>query len=157
MTNEEIDRIIEQYAEERRHQSKETAQKQFLTRIYLSCSAAEAGRFLKHVRGLTVYYIDSLSLFDNPFRNAQVCWLAYMFLIFGFSIYMITDDDLRLAGMAISTGTVIFGTSLWKIVWSRWLDTDLVIACYREIIDLIDGLQTAPDTQSASTVPAQHC
>lgn len=150
MKSEEIDRIIERYAKERKHETQQVAQQHFLTYAYIVCNAGEVEQFLKNTRGLLRYYIDSLSLFENPFRNSRVCWLLLMFLLFGFSIYMMTDDDLFLAGMVISSGTVIFGTSLWRIVWTQWLDTDLLIACYREIIDLIDSLQKSPNSETAS-------
>jgi len=150
MKSEEIDRIIERYAEERKHAKRQVAQEHFLAYVYLVCNAGEVEQFMKHTRGLLAYYIDSLSLFENPFRNAQVFWLLLMFLLFGFSIYMMTDDDLCLAGIIICTGTVIFGTSLWNIVWSKWLNTDLLIACYNEIIDLIDSLQLSQNTETTA-------
>jgi hypothetical protein len=150
MKSEEIDRIIERYAEERKHAKRQVAQEHFLAYVYLVCNAGEVEQFMKRTRGLLAYYIDSLSLFENPFRNTQVCWLLLMFLLFGFSIYMMTDADLCYAGIILCPGTVIFGTSLWKIVWTKWLDTGLLIACYREIIDLIDSLQSSPNTESAA-------
>jgi hypothetical protein len=140
MNSEEVDRIIERYAKERKHESRQVAQQHFLMYAYLACGAGEIEKFMKYTRGLLTYYIDSLSLFENPFRNTQVCWLLLMFLWFCFSIFMMTDTDHRLAGIVSCTGTVIFGRSLWKIVWSDWLDTNVRIACYREIIDLIDRL-----------------
>lgn len=146
MKNEEIDKIIGRYAEVRKHETQQVAQEHFLAYAYVVCNAGEVEKFMKQTRSLLTYYIDSLSLFDNPFRNTQVCWLLLMFLLFGFSLCLITDDDFRLAGIIICTGDVIFGASLWQIVWSKWCDTSVLIACYREIIDLIDGLQYSQDT-----------
>ena len=140
MNWEEMDRIIQRYAEERRRETRKVAQEHFLACAYLACSAGEIGQFMKRVRGVLTYHIDCLSLFDNPFRNTQVCWLLLMFVSFVFGIYLMTDDDLRIAGIVLCTGTTIFGASLWKIVWSGWLETSLLIAAYREIIDFIDHL-----------------
>ena len=149
MKSEEIDRIIERYANERKHETQQVAQQHFLTYAYLVCNAGEVEPFLKHTRGLLRYYIDSLSLFENPFRNSRVCWLLLMFMLFSFIIYMMTYDEFLLAGMIMNSGTVIFGISLWKVVWTQWLDTDLLIACYREIIELIDNLQQISNSETA--------
>lgn len=140
MSSEEIDRIVERYAEERKHETRQVAQEHFLAHAYLVCSSCDIEQFMKRTRGLLTYYVDSLSLFENPFRNTQFCWLLLMLLGFGFSLYLMTDDGLRLAGIIVSAGTVICGASLWKIVWSSWLNTSVLIACYREIIDFIDTL-----------------
>ncbi|MCM2263744.1 MAG: hypothetical protein NDI73_00975 [Desulfuromonadales bacterium] len=150
MKSEDIDWIIKRYAEERKHETQQVAQEHFLAYAYLVCRAGEVEQFLKRTRGLLTFYIDSLSLFENPFRNAQVCWLMLMFLLFVFSLYLIADADFRYAGIVLCTGTVIFGTSLWKIVWNNWLDTSLLIACYREIIDLIDNLQSSSNAETAA-------
>jgi len=147
MKCEDIDWIIKRYAEERKHETQQVAQAHFLAYAYLVCKAGEVEQFMKRTRGLLAYYIDSLSLFENPFRNTQACWLLLMSLLFGFSLYLMTDNDLRYVGIIFGSGTVVFGTSLWKIVWTNWLETSLLIACYREIIDLIDSLQLPPNTE----------
>lgn len=143
MENEELDKIIGRYAEERKRATQKVAQEHFLAYAYLVCSADEVEKFLKRTRKLLTYYVDSLSLFENPFRNSQVCWLMLMFFLFCFSIFMMTDDDFRTTGIIICTGNVIYGISLWKLVWSKWLETSVLIAYYKEIIDLIDSLQLA--------------
>ena len=139
----EIDRIIERYAEERKHGSRQVAQEHFLAYAYLVCGASEVEQFMKTTRNLVAYYIDSLSLFDNPFRNSRAHWLLFMLLWFCFGLYMLHDDALYVVGIVNLTGTVIFSKSLWRIIWSEWLETSLLIAYYREIIDLIDSQQLA--------------
>jgi hypothetical protein len=150
MKIDDIDKIIERYAEERKHATRQVTQQHFLAHAYLLCTHGEIEPFLKRTRGLLRYYVDCLSLFENPFRNSQVCWLLLLFLVFCFSIFMMTDSSLCLLGMIICTGTVIFGTSLWKIVWSQWLATGILISCYQEIIDLIDSLPSTPVSDSAA-------
>ncbi|TLM66272.1 MAG: hypothetical protein FDZ69_06420 [Deltaproteobacteria bacterium] len=143
MKIEEIDRVIERYAEERKHETREVAQEHFLAYAYLVCRAGEVEQFMKSTRSLVGYYVDSLSLFDNPFRNSRAHWLLFMLLWFFFSIYMILDDALYVVGIVNLTGTIIFSKSLWGIIWSEWLETSLLIAYYRELIDFIDGQQQA--------------
>lgn len=150
MNCEEIDRIVRQYAEERKHVPPRVAQEHFLARVYLVCKAGEVEPFMKRTRGLLTYYVDSLSLFENPFRNTQACWLLLMHLLFGFSLYLMTVDELRYAGIILCTGTVIFGKTLWKIVSANWLATSVLIAYYREIIDFIDRQQLTPSTETTA-------
>lgn len=135
----EMDRIIERYAEERRRGSRQVAQEHFLAYAYLLCGAGEVEQFMKNTRSLVVYYIDSLSLFENPFKNSRAHWLLFMLLWFCFSIYMILDSTLYVIGIINLTGTVIFSRSLWKIIWTEWLEASLLIAYYREIVDIIDS------------------
>jgi hypothetical protein len=152
MKSDDIDRIIERYAEERKHETRRVAQEHFLAYAYLVCGVGEVEQFLKHTRSMLVYYINSLSLFDNPFKNTQVCWLLFMFGWFWFCLYMIADENRCLLGVINCTGTVIFGRSLWKIVWTRWLETSLRIAYYEEVIDLIDS-HLSPSNSPATAEP----
>lgn len=149
MQENDIDRVIERYVTERKQVPQQVAQQHFLVYASLVCRHDDLNQFMRKTRGLLIYYIDSLSIFDNPFRNAKVCWLLLLFGIFTFSTYMLTMDELRLAGMVLGSGAIIFGTSLWKTVWSRWLDTDLLINSYREIIELIDSLLPSQETAAA--------
>lgn len=150
MKTEEIDKIIERYAEERKHEERQVAQQHFLAYTYIVCRADEVEQFLTYTRGLLVYYMNCLSLFENPFRNTQVMWLLLIFLLFGFSIFMMTNDDLYMLGIILCTGTVIYGTTLWKIVWAKWRDANVLMACYKEIIDLIDNLLAASSKQQSA-------
>ena len=145
MGHEDIDTIIERYAEERRHESRKVAQDHFLSYIYVVCGANEAEPALKQARCLLSYHICVLSLFDNPFRNSQFCWLVVMLLWFCLNLSFIGNQELRLFGMINCTGTAIFGKALWNIIWTRWIDTNIVIAYYRELVDFID-LQQRPST-----------
>lgn len=135
-----IDRVIERYVEERKRCPLRIAQEHFLSHAALVCRRGELQPFMQRTRGLLLYYIDSISIFDNPLRNARVCWLLLTIQVFTFSLIMLVDDELRLTGLIIGSGSVIFGSSLWTTVWNQWLDADLLIACYREMIDLIDRL-----------------
>ena len=145
----DMDRIIERYTEERKQGTRQAAQEHFVAYVYLVCNAGEVESFMKNTRRLVSYYIDSLSLFDNPFRNSRAHWLLFMLLWFCFSIYMILDGTLYVVGIVNLTGTVIFSKSLWRIIWSDWLETSLLIAYYREIIDLIDSQQRSFGTVKA--------
>lgn len=134
-----IDTAIERYAQERRTLSKKEAQAHFLSYTYVVCGANHAEDFLKRTRGMLCYYIDCLSIFDNPFRAPQACWLVLMAMVFAFGLFMLGNDDTIVAGFFIAGGTLVNGMSIWRIVCTRWLDTGIMIALYREIIELIDS------------------
>ena len=156
MKSDDIDRIIERYAEERKHETRRVAQEHFLTYAYLVCGVGEVEQFLKNTRSILVYYINSMSLFDNPFKNTQVCWLLFIFVWFWFCLYMIAEENLRPLGIINCTGTVIFGRSLWKIVWTKWLETCLLIAYYEELIDLIDNHLSSSNSSATAEPNRSH-
>ena len=141
MVHQDIDIIIERYAEERKHESRKVAQEHFLSYVYVVCGANEAESVLKQARSLVSYHISTLSLFDNPFRNSQFCWLVVMLLWFCLNLSLIVNQELCLFGMINCAGTAIFGRTLWNIIWSKWIDTNILIAYYRELVDLIDNQQ----------------
>jgi hypothetical protein len=62
-----------------------------------------------------------------------------MVVVFSIGIVMLADDDLRLAGIFITSGTLVNGISLGRVVAAKWLETGVMIALYREIVDLIDN------------------
>lgn len=141
MKIEEMDRIIERYAEERKRTTRQVAQEHFLAYAYFVCGAGEVEAFMKSTRSLVTYYIDSLSLFENPFRNSRAHWLLFMLLWLVLSIYLMNDDVLYVVGIVNFAGTIVFSRSLWKIIWSEWQEASLLIAYYNEIVDFIDSQQ----------------
>lgn len=150
MGYEDIDRAIERYAQERWHESRQTAQQHFLTYAYVVCGAGEVESFLRVTRSIVSYQIASLSLFDNPFRNSQFCWLLLMICWFCFNVLLITEQEFCRFGLINCAGTIIFGSLLWKCVWSRWIETCLRIDYYQEIIDCIDSQQLSSDSEAAA-------
>lgn len=134
-----IDKAIEQYVIERRRVGRKAAETKFITYTYLASGENDIVSFMKRIRGLASYYIDFLSVLENPFRGPQAAWLALMAIVFPVGIFMMTVDDLRLAGIFITSGTLVNGISLWRVVAAKWLETGVMIALYREIVDLIDN------------------
>ena len=145
----DIDRVIERYIEERKHTPQQVAQEHFLSYTYLVCNRSEVEPFLKRTRSLLTFHIDSLSLFENPFRNSQVCWLMFLPVWFIYSLNL-TSDQHMLLGLINCAGTVIFGTSLFVMVMNRWIDTCIKITYYREIIAFIDSQQTSPAGEASA-------
>jgi hypothetical protein len=139
MTTISIDKAIEQYVTERKKSSRKAAESKFITYTYLASGENDVVAFMKRIRGLACYYIDFLSVLENPLRGPQAAWLALIVVVFSIGIFMLTDDDLRLAGIFITSGTLVNGISLGRIVAAKWLETGVMIALYREIVDLIDN------------------
>lgn len=149
----EIDRFIERYTEERKHAPRQIALQHVQSYAYMICTTGDVELFLRQARAVLVYNIDSLSLFDNPFRNSQICWLLFVPLWFAFSLHLTTDQDLALVGLINCAGTMIYGTSLFINVMGRWLDTCIQISYYREMIDFIDSQQHPPATETVVCPP----
>lgn len=139
MTTENIDDAIEQYVIERKKSERKVAESRFLRYAYLACGERDSTAFMRRCRSLIRYYIDFLTVLENPMRGPQAAWLFLMVLVFAFGIYMLTNDDLRVAGIFITSGTLVNGISLGRSVINKWIEIAVRIALYREIIELIDS------------------
>jgi len=139
MTATKIDEAIERYVNERRKSERKVAESKFLSYTYIACGEKDTAQFMRRIRSLIRYYIDFMNVLENPLRGPQAAWLGLMALVFSFGIYMLTDEDLRIAGMFITSGTVINGISLGRAVIDKWVETSVTIALYLEIIELIDN------------------
>ncbi len=138
MTTIKIDEAIERYVSERKKSERKVAENKFLSYAYLACGESDTATFMKRARGLIRYYIDYLSVLENPLRGPQAGWLALMSMVFCFGIYMISDEDMRFAGIFVTSGTLVNGISLARAVFAKWVETAVMIAFYREIVELID-------------------
>jgi len=139
MTTDTIDDAIEQYVNERRKSERKVAESKFLRYSYLACGERDTAAFMRRCRSLIRYYIDYLTVLENPMRGPQAAWLFLMVLVFAFGIYMLSDDEMRVAGIFITSGTLVNGISLGRSVIEKWVSIAVTIALYREIIELIDN------------------
>ena len=139
MTTTKIDDAIERYVIERKKSERKVAESKFLSFTYLACGESDVAAFMRRSRSLIRYYIDYLTVLENPLRGPQAAWLALMVLVFSFGIYMLTDEEMRAAGIFITSGTLINGISLGRAVIDKWVDISVTIALYREIIEIIDN------------------
>lgn len=139
MTTTKIDEAIERYVNERRKSTRKVAETKFLSYTYLACGESDVTAFMRRSRSLIRYYIDLLTVMENPLRGPQAAWLALMAIVFSFGIYMLADEEMRVAGIFITSGTVVNGISLARAVIDKWIETSVTIALYREIIELIEN------------------
>ncbi len=139
MTTAKIDEAIERYISERKKSERKTAETIFLRYTYLACGESDVTAFLRRSRSLIRYYIDYLTVLENPLRGPQAAWLGLMAMVFSFGIFMLTDEDMRVSGIFITSGTLVNGISLARAVVDKWIETSVTIALYREIIELIDS------------------
>ena len=139
MTTDNIDDAIEQYVNERKKSERKVAESRFLRYSYLACGEKDTAAFMRRCRSLIRYYIDFLTVLENPMRGPQAAWLVLMALVFAFGIYMLTDEDLRVAGIFITSGTLVNGIALGRSVIEKWINIAVTIALYREIIEFIDS------------------
>lgn len=139
MKENKIDEAIERYVSERKKSERKVAETKFLSYTYLACGESDVAGFMRRCRSLIRYYIDYLTVLENPLHGPQAGWLAVMALVFSFGIYMLADDEMRTAGIFISSGTLVNGISLGRSVINKWIETSVTIAFYREIIEIIDN------------------
>lgn len=139
MTATKIDEAIDRYVDERRKGARKEAENKFLSYTYLACGERDITAFMRRSRSLIIYYIDYLTVLENPMRGPQAAWLVLMLIVFSFGIYMLTDEEMRVAGIFITSGTVVNGISLGRAVIDKWIETSVTIALYRELLELIDN------------------
>lgn len=139
MTTAKIDEAIERYVSERKKSRRNVAETKFLSYSYLACGESDVAAFMRKSRSLIRYYIDFLTVLENPLHGPQAAWLALMALVFSFGIYMLTNEEMLTAGIFVTSGTVVNGISLYRAVIDKWVETSITIALYRELIELIDN------------------
>ncbi|KIE43692.1 GSU0071 family protein [Geobacter anodireducens] len=136
-----IDEAIDKYVHERMEKGKKSAAERFLSYAYLKYAGDEAGEFLRKVKGLTRYYVDFLTLMENPFKGPELAWFASMVVMGIVSCVMLNEEETRLAGIFILSGTVVHAWSLLRMVAKKWREIGVMIAIYREIIEIIEIIE----------------
>lgn len=139
MTTAKIDEAIERYVNERKTSKRKAAESKFLSYSYLACGEGDVTAFMRKCRSLIRYYIDFLTVLENPLHGPQAGWLALMAIVFTFGLFMLANDDMRGAGVFVTSGTLVNGISLYRAVINKWVETCITIAFYRELIELIDN------------------
>ncbi|GAM09553.1 hypothetical protein OR1_01833 [Geobacter sp. OR-1] len=138
MNTETIDEAIGKYVNERMKKGKKTASERFLTYAYLKHGGDELAEFMKKVVGLSRYYINFLNIMENPFRGPEVAWFGSMVIVAVFGGYLASQEESRMLGILIVSGTLANAWSLLCAVAKKWLDVGVMIAIYREILELAE-------------------
>ncbi|AJE04634.1 GSU0071 family protein [Geobacter pickeringii] len=133
-----IDEAIDKYVNERMEKGRKSAAERFLSYAYLRYGGDELNEFLKKVRGLTRYYVDFLTLMENPFKGPELAWLASMITVGAVSCIMMGDEEMRITGIFLFSGTVVHAFSLLRMVAKKWREIGVMIAIYREIIEIVE-------------------
>ena len=133
-----IDEAIDKYVNERMTRGRSSAAERFLAYAYLKYAGDELAEFLKKVRGLTRYYVDFLTLMENPFKGPELAWLASMITVGIVSGFMMWGEETRLAGIFIFSGTLVHAGALIKMAAKKWREIGVMIAIYREIIEIVE-------------------
>jgi hypothetical protein len=139
-----VNEAMERYVSERMEKGKNLASQRFLAYAYLKLGSDEAREFMDKVRGLSRYYIDFLRLIQNPFKGPEFAWLASMLTVAVYAIYLISVDEERLLGFGLLAGTLVFVSSLVRAVVRNWCQIDVMIAIYRELVQLVEHELEAP-------------
>jgi len=139
MNLETIDEAIEKYVVERMNKGKKTARERFLAYAYLKHGGDELAEFMKKVVGLSRYYINFLNVMENPFKGPEVAWFCSMLIVAIFSGYLLSQEDSRLVGILVLSGTIAHGWSLICAIAKKWSDIGVMVAIYREIMELAES------------------
>lgn len=133
-----IDEAIERYVNERMTGGRERATSRFLSYAHLKCAGSDVGEFMRHATGLTRYYINVTKVFDNPFHGIEMAFLSTMMVVAVVSCFLMSDETTRLCGICVFSGTVVHGIALLRHIARKWLESDVMIAMYEEIVALVE-------------------
>lgn len=138
MNTKAVDEAIDKYVNERMEQGRKRASEHFLAYAYLRHTGDDLREFFRRVGGLTRYYIDFLGVMENPFRGPEMAWFASMVAVGVFSVYLMTRAESRTLGICVFSGTLVHAFSLMRMAVKKWRDVGVMIAIYREIVELVD-------------------
>lgn len=138
-----IDEAIERYVSERMTAGRERATSRFLSYAHLKCRGSDLGEFMRHVTGLTRYYIDVTKVFENPFRGIEMAFLSTMLVMAVVSCWLMHDETTRLCGICVFSGTLVHGVALARHIARKWLESGVMIAMYEEIVALVEQERTS--------------
>lgn len=138
MNTQVIDEAIDKYVNERMSGGKERAKERFLSYAYLKQGKDGVGEFLQKAGGLSRYYIDFLKVMSNPFKGPEIAWLASMLTLAVYSVFLMTSEENRMIGVILFSGTVANGWSLIHSIARKWCDIGVMIAIYREIVQIAE-------------------
>lgn len=134
-----IDEAIDKYVHERMNRGKEPAATRFISYAYLKYGGKELPEFMKKVEGLVCYYIDYLKVMGNPLKGPELAWLLSMLVVGAVSCYLMNSEEFRLAGIAVFAGTLVHVWSLLCHAARKWCEAGVMIAIYRELLEIAEG------------------
>ena len=133
-----IDEAIDKYVLTRKENGKQQARERFLAYAYLKHGGDDARDFLKKVSSLTRYYIDFLRVMENPFKGPEMAWFGSMLAIAIYSIVLMATEEDKLLGICLFSGTIVNAWFLMSAVARKWCDVGVMIAIYREIVEITE-------------------
>jgi hypothetical protein len=133
-----VDEAIERYVRERMAKGKKEAGTRFLSYAHLRYSGSELAEFLKKTSGISRYYIDYLRVMVNPLKGPELAFFATVTTMGAYGAYLMTDVDLRTLGIVILSGALVNCWTIVKNVLRKWCDLDVMIAIYRELVQLAE-------------------
>lgn len=135
---ESIDEAIDKYVAARKENGKQKAVERFLAYAYLKHGGEDLKEFLSKVGSLTRYYIDFLRVMENPFKGPELAWFFAMLSIAIYSCVLMATEEERMLGICLFSGTLTNAFFLINTVAKKWCDVGVMIAIYREIVEIID-------------------
>jgi hypothetical protein len=133
-----IEEAIDKYVDERMKEGKKRASEHFLAYAYLKIGRDEVMEFMRKVGGLSRYYINFLKVMENPFRGPEMAWFLSMVTVAIYSCYLVAQEDMRLLGLLVLSGTIFHAWILIKLVAKKWSEVGVMIAIYREIVEMVE-------------------
>ena len=133
-----VDEAIEKYVRERMDKGAQEAKSRFLSYAHLRYSGSDLAEFLRKTSGISRYYIDYLKVMVNPLKGPELAFFATVVTMGAYGGFLLTDCDQRTLGIVILAGALVNAWTIIKNVLRKWCDLDVMIAIYRELVQLAE-------------------
>jgi hypothetical protein len=143
MNVEHVCEAIDRYVDVRMKQGRQQARERFLAYIYLRHGRDEIVEMFCKTRGLAMYYVHYFKFLENPFKGPEFAWLISMLIVGVPGVFMLLDENLRLPGIFLISGTIVHALALVQLVAKKWREAGVMAAIYYELVELSETeLQT---------------
>lgn len=133
-----IDEAIERYVRERKECGPHEASAHFVSYAHLRYHGRELIEFLDTTSRMIRYYIGFFRLIINPFKGPELAFFATAVVLAVFGCLMLSEPEEQLPGIFLLSGALVNGWAIISRVIRKWCDLSVLIAIYRELLNLVE-------------------
>jgi uncharacterized protein with NRDE domain len=138
MNTQPVDEAIERYVRERKERGPKEAKAHFLSYVHLRYRGKDVTEFLDTTSRMVRYYINFFRLMVNPFKGPELAFFAAAVAMAVFGVLMLKEPEEQLPGIFILSGAMVNGWAIIRMVVRKWCDLNVLIAIYRELLNLAE-------------------
>lgn len=133
-----VDEAIERYVNERMTKGAGEARQRFLSYAHLRYTGGDLMEFLRKTSGILQYNIDYLRVMRNPLKGPELAFLATILTMGAYGAYLAWTPDEHTIGLIVVAGALVNGWTVVRNALRKWCDLNVLIAIYRELVQLAE-------------------